>query len=540
MRVNPLQTVTFRDYLRIYFRHKPVIVVTFLSILGAMYFAVLAWTPIYEAEVNLLITAQKKIEASYYQDAGQAYGMGESTVALTQSEIMASNPVLQRAVEVLKLYERPQGYEKRFASPFKVSLLNLQERLRKDLRRMLKKGAPGEKSREMLIQEAVEELRKSIEISSVKSTNMLRLTVKDYDPQAAAKIANVISRSYVIFDLEQQLAEYQLKYGQTHEIVRQLWSDVDKLIYRITQEPRSVIESIGPASVKIIAPAYVPQEPQKFLGKKRVLIAFLVLFIAAFASLSLAMFFDYMDQTFKSPREITSLLDVPYLGFVPRTGLSEAKLIPQPPSGSIYQRSYAKLSDQMFLRLKDHDLRTVLLTSTLTNEGTDVVAANLGLSFARRFSQNTLIIDADLRNPSMSRWFGLPSAPGLAEVLAGKDPLAGCLKEVEPNLSILGAGDAQEDPLVLLTSPKLLELIQHAKKKFAVVLIHTPPLDEYKDAELISSHVDTGLYVIAEGRTRRQVVMHALAAWRNPRFNWLGVILNHRRLVIPAFLYPWT
>jgi hypothetical protein len=114
-------------------------------------------------------------------------------------------------------------------------------------------------SEEKAIYEAVEDLRKSIDIIPIKNINMYRLAVPNFDPLAAAKIANVVSRSYIIFDLEQQLAEYQFKYGETHEIVRQLKADVNRLIGRITPEPRPIIEAIGPASVKSVAPAAVPK-----------------------------------------------------------------------------------------------------------------------------------------------------------------------------------------------------------------------------------------------------------------------------------------
>ncbi len=533
--------LTFRDYLRIYFRHKPIIITVFLAIIGAVYYVVLSWTPVYEAEVSLLITAQKKIEASYYQDAGSAYGVGESTVGLTQCEIMSSTPVLKRAVEALKLHERPRDYEKRFASPFKVLVLDLQESIRSKLDRVMRTPLSPDLSGEMLVQKTVQDLRENIEVTTVKNTNMLRMTVKDYDPLAAARIANVISRSYIIFDLEQQLAEYQLKYGITHEIVQQLLSDVARLIGRIDKEPRSTIESIGPASVKIIAPATVPLEPQKALGKKRGLIMVVVIFLAAFASLSLAMLVDYLDQTFKSPRELTAALPIPYLGFLPkRAGSVDPPLVPNA-SGTPYVKAYHKLADQLFLLMKDRGVHTVLLTSALAEEGTGEVATNLGRLFPAKFSRSALIIDADLRDPVLQRSFGLGPHSGLADVLADRSTLNESVQETGPGLGVLTAGGVKsEDPLVLLSSSKWVDLLQQAKRKYPVILINTPPAGEFKDAELLSAHTDAGIFIIAEGGTRRQVALNALSAWNNPKFTWLGVVLNRRRLVIPAFLYPWT
>ncbi|NTV52788.1 MAG: hypothetical protein HGA76_07240, partial [Candidatus Firestonebacteria bacterium] len=137
--MSTFQSVTFREYLRIYFRHKTAMFLVFSIIMAALFFTILFKTPVYEAQVTLLITAQKKIEAYYYQDAGNAYGSGESTVALTQSEIMSSTPVLERAVKVLKLYKRPVDYERKFASPFKIKVQDQLKAFKHDLRELAKK-----------------------------------------------------------------------------------------------------------------------------------------------------------------------------------------------------------------------------------------------------------------------------------------------------------------------------------------------------------------------------------------------------------------
>src|SRR3990172_7554961 len=104
---------TLRDYIRIIFRRKAVIITSFITVTMGVLVGLELKTPMYEAQVKMLISAVKKVESPYYLKLS---GYQD----LTQSEIVNSNPVIERAVKVLKLYERPIDYEKNFCSPLKA------------------------------------------------------------------------------------------------------------------------------------------------------------------------------------------------------------------------------------------------------------------------------------------------------------------------------------------------------------------------------------------------------------------------------------
>lgn len=535
------RAVSLRDYMKIFFRHKIAVLVTFSTILAAMAAVAVLMTAKYEATVTLLITAQRKIEAPYYQDAGYVVSSGESILALTQSEIITSTPVLERAVKVLKLYERPADYEKQFASELKCRVIDFQTQLKEFLKKIKKKkkkiGAGTGDPRQYAIRLAVADLRESMEAAPVKNTNLLSITVTDFDPEVVTKIANVVSRSYIIYDLEQQLAEYQLKYGQTHQIVQQLSADVDALIRRLLDEPRTNIEAIGPASVKIISPATVPLEPAKVISGQIGLVALLVVAAAAFASIALALVFEYFDQTFRSPQEAAAWLKLPLLGFLPHVNIFTPKIIDRVAADNYYTRAYHKLSDQIYLLAKNKNAKSLLLVSTLPNEGADVIVANLGKFIASKFSCQTLIIDANFRKPTLYRHFKIHPIAGLAEILEGKETLKNTVKRLGTNLELLCTGNSPNHPLSLLSSAQMADVIEQAKREYDIVLINGTHMTGYKDTELIALHVDGALYVVAEGKTRRQVVKHAFDSCGGQNLKWLGLIVNNRRFVIPKLLY---
>src|SRR3972149_11935638 len=117
---------TLRDYLTIIFRHKTVILTTFVTVMISVIIRLELKTPSYIAQVKMLITAQKQIDSPYYRYLSGFEPIG---VSLTQCEILTSNPVIERAVKALKFYERPSDYEKNYCSALKKCLINLKSKM---------------------------------------------------------------------------------------------------------------------------------------------------------------------------------------------------------------------------------------------------------------------------------------------------------------------------------------------------------------------------------------------------------------------------
>ncbi|MDD5775402.1 MAG: polysaccharide biosynthesis tyrosine autokinase, partial [Candidatus Omnitrophica bacterium] len=158
------------------------------------------------------------------------------------------------------------------------------------------------------------DLKKKVKVEPVRDTELFAINVSAFTAKDAARIANVVSRSYCIFDLEQQLAELKQQYGEKHLTVVQLQNNIDKLSQNLTGESLPNIDAIGPASVKIIEQAVEPPEPA---GKSKALILILAFIFSIMFGIVLAFAFDYFDSTLKSPQEVKSFLTMPYLGYVP-------------------------------------------------------------------------------------------------------------------------------------------------------------------------------------------------------------------------------
>lgn len=524
------QTSTLRDYLKVIFRHKYVVIAAFITIMITTIIGLELNTPVYEANVKMLVTAVKEVESPYYKE----FFSGTGVVAHTQGEIATSNPVIARVVMALKLYEKPVDYEKNFASSLKSALLDF--RIKK-IYSELEKLTP-EQRQNFLFRKAIEALKTSVKAEPMKDANILIITVKDFSPIGATIIANAVSRSYVIFDLEQQVAELKLKYGEKYSTAIQLQNYIENLQKSLDGRPVPDIESIGPASVKIIEQAVVPIEPVKIVSKPIALV--LAFFVGIFLGIVFAFGFEYMDQTFKSPQDVEGFLKLPVLGAIPKRKAKDALLIKDTKLITDYTQSYQNLSEQIYLLMKDKNLKSILITDAEASEETPAVIANLGIYLSHKAGHKALIIDANLRTPSMHRLFNVSNKPGLADVLEGKVSFDDAVQNVDSTLFVLPAGDTIFNPSTILDSSKLSNAIKTAKENYEMVFIACADLKNFTDAAVLSSNVNNIVLVINEGKINRQVVKRVIAPLEQKKANLIGVILNNRSFVLPKIIYKLT
>lgn len=523
-----INETTLRDYIRVLFRHKAVILITVLTVCLVVFVGLKLKTKYYESSVKLLIAAEKQVESMYYREM---YGSQNIQQTLTQSEIVKSNHVLGRVVRSLNLDKRPLDDEKEFSSQFKDKLIDYQN---KGLEKKIS-GFSKEQREGYFFRRAVETLKKNISVDPIRDTNMFVIRVKDYNPVASTFIANAVSRSYIIFDLEQQLAELRLKYAERHPTVNLLETSIKSLKKTLSGAPVDAIKAIGPASVKIIEQAVVPLEAS---GTSKMLTFLLAVVMSGFLAVMLSFVFEYTDQTLKSVQEVERFLNLPIVGTIPRRGFGQRLLIRNAKNKSLYGRHYQNLSDQLYLLSKDKKIKSILFTSAGPKEGAAAIVANVGKYLADKAGHRVLLIDADFRNPILNKLLNVDkNVPGLAHVLEGKTPSKDPVQKISENLHIIAAGKTDFNPVILLDSSRFIDIMREARDNYEIVLINCPNLKGHKDGLVLSSHVDTTVVVIDEGETRRQVVKAAVSQLRKKESNVLGAVLNNRTFPIPGFIY---
>lgn len=545
---------TPRDYLRILFRHKSTIIITLIAIMMTTYIGLELKTPVYEAHVKMLISAQKQIDSPYYKDLSSAYK--DTKIALTQAEIVTSTHVLERAAKALKLQERPFDYEKSFYTPLKAQVTDLKTKWLANLKTIWPVNSEPKESEiqqepQQVVSEqeqeqeqkreqeyrlwiATENLRRAIHVEPIRDTDLFTITVNDFSPDEAAMIANAVSRSYIICDLEQQLAELQLQYEDKHQLVLQLKDNIDKMTDNLSGVSLSYIESIGPATIKIVEQAKKPFIP---LGINKHLTLTLASFMGIFLGVMFAFGLDYIDHTVKSSQDVELFLNLPFLGSIPKGRLNGKTLIKDINQITPYTQFYKHLADQIYFSMKNKKLKSIMITAASPLEGSTGITANLCYYLSKKAGRKAIIIDANLKFPVIHKIFNIPENPGLSNVLEGEISFEEAVHDLGHNLSVLPAGKTSLDSTLLLDSTSMINVIKAAKEKYEFVFIDYADLKDFQDAYVLSSYLDGVVLVVNEGKTRYHAVKTLIAPFEEGKSNMIGVILNNRTFAIPKIIY---
>jgi capsular exopolysaccharide synthesis family protein len=191
-----------------------------------------------------------------------------------------------------------------------------------------------------------------------------------------------------------------------------------------------------------------------------------------------------------------------------------------PASREQYRRLAATLHATQAVR----PLKVVMMASAVASEGKSLTSSNLALTFSESYQRNVLLIDGDLRRPSLHTIFGLDSSPGLCEGLMAPDDRRLPLHRVTSRLTVLTAGTPTSDPMSALSSERMRRLVEEARETFDWVLIDTPPIGLLSDASLLSQIADGAILVVKAGATPFDLVQRAIATLGRERL--LGVVLN--------------
>jgi capsular exopolysaccharide synthesis family protein len=204
---------------------------------------------------------------------------------------------------------------------------------------------------------------------------------------------------------------------------------------------------------------------------------------------------------------------------------SQSQLVCLTGKESLAEENFRFLGVRLRHLRRERPLQRVLITSTIPREGKSTVAANLACTLARKKQQRTLLLEGDVRRPSLTKLFGLDSMPGLCELLQRDDNKITNIYRLEgPNLWILPAGSASGNPLELLQSGRLTSLMDQLTSLFDWIIIDSPPVLPLADTSVLSRLADGILLVARQGVTEKRQLQRGLEAVDHKKL--IGALLN--------------
>lgn len=303
-------------------------------------------------------------------------------------------------------------------------------------------------------------------------------------------------------------------------------SMLETFLARFEQATAQLDASINETDARIISRADVPAVASY---PPRNLIVVATFFVSALLAALLALLLEGLDRGYRSGEQIEKATGLRALGLVPSvSGVSRgnpaAYLLRHP--SSMFGESIRSLYTSILLSPDSAPPRKLLVTSSQPKEGKTTISVCLGRMRALA-GHRTVIVEADLRRPSVHRVLDIPRRPGLTEVVLGEATLDDVLVEdKESGAFVLPAGKLAPDPTEILGSPRTSEMLDELSRRFELVVIDSPPLVAVADSRLLAPQVDAAILVVRWATTPRQVVSLAAKQLAEARANITGVVLS--------------
>jgi capsular exopolysaccharide synthesis family protein len=490
-------------------------------------------------------TSQEKLVR--YQRENGMLGIDEKQNIITQklddlnkslTEAQADRISKQAAYETAQAGKFDQVYE---PNGLGVSLLQQEATLRSQYAQVTTIFGPNyPKSLELKNQ--IDQNQRSIE-----AENQRRLTKLQSEFAAAQAREVMLSKALD----QQKLESNELNEKSIEFSILKRDLDANRTLYEgLLQKLKEagVTAGLRSSNIRIVDNARVPVSPVTPNWPRNLEVSLLAGLIGG---ILLTFLVEALDTTVRSPEETQALLGLPSMGLIPHsnalktvrmsrslrsvsptlTSHNPSTLIAQSHPNSDIAESFRSLRTSILLSSSVKRPNVILFTSPMPQEGKTTTCVNMGIVLAQRGGK-VLLVDTDLRRPSMHAIFGLPNLVGLSSVLANLEDIESAAQQCHsiPNLFILTAGPAPPHPAELLGSERMQQLLERFRMEYDQVILDSSPINLVTDPAVLSPHTDVVLLVVRAGMTSKRALRHARDQLLQINAPLKGVVVNDAKL----------
>jgi len=458
-----------------------------------------------DAERNTIYLALGRAQESYAAARSEARRL-ETTVQELDKHIQEGKPM-----EAFPFISNDQQVKQ-----LQIQLSGLEN----DLAGLLKKYKDKHPN-VITIRSRVQNAREALQTAAVQVAETLR-------SQALIAKSNEEAQLATYKDWEERQMQWNQAKMKYDNLMRK--AETSKVLYNQVLGKMKEIEIVGKDkanNVRLVDPA---ARPMKHIKPRVVATLFLGIVGGLLIAVGLAFFVNYLDDSIKSQDDIETYLKLTFLGYVPNIKTNsvverdlQAHLHPQSNAAEAFRTVRAALS----LANKPDRLRLVAVTSTIPSEGKSLVASNLAIVSAQT-GLKTLLVDADLRRPSVHKTFQLHSPVGLAAYLQEN---AANIEELVhttevPNLDVICCGATPQNPSELVGSKRMVQFLQEAGKRYDRIVLDCPPISAVSDPLVISALADGVIFVTKFNKIRREHARKTIQRVQDAGIHVFGVVLN--------------
>lgn len=426
---------------------------------------------------------------------------------LAQLQSAAGDPAALLAIQSVATTEEVE-MRKKAVSDQEAAIANLAQRYRAKHPKFIQ------------AQSELDALRRALNGAVLKAADMASAVYQAASATEQKFAATLAEQEKTAFDLDKIAVNYNVLAREVESNNAFYQSVLDRM-------KETSVTPLEAGSVRVVELPLVPAAPSK---PKKVRICLLALGSGLFVGLALAFGLNALDSSLKTVDQAEAATGLPALGAIPvhpKINLARHGLVIREDPDSAVAEAFRSLRTAITLLDPQPDGTPVLFTSAVPSEGKSFCSANYAVGLGQ-LGLRTLIIDADLRRPMLSRiFFSEPRKPGLTDVLKGTSTLDEALHETgEPNVWLLPAGTRQPNPAELLAGDRFGSLIKDVAARFERIVIDSAPIHAVSDTLLLAESVRHVCLVIRAGQTPRKAVVRANHLLEKSNAKPAGFVLN--------------
>ncbi|MEJ5312588.1 MAG: polysaccharide biosynthesis tyrosine autokinase [Anaerolineae bacterium] len=409
-------------------------------------------------------------------------------------------------------------------------------------------------------------------VSQIEDTQLINITAQGYDPALVKALVETTAQVFIEHQTQEQEARYQARLAELEAqaaALEQALEETQKSItgmgdpdtlpdyarlelaqlqtQRTNQQTRlSVLLQSAEelrlsmarytTRISVFEPAELPTAP---IGPQKMRNIMLAAAVGLMVGVGAAFLIEYIDDTVRTPDDVKRVLPLSVLGLVPYLGKDDVQtevIVARHPLRPIAE-AFRNLRTSIQFTNLDEPPHTLLVTSPQPTDGKSFVAANLAAVFAQG-GKSVILVDADLRHPTLHKTFNIPIEPGLTEALLAVEDRPRALRETEvERLRIVSVGARAPDSTELLASQTFKRYIDELREQADVVILDSPPVLAVSDAAVLSTLVDGVILVMDSGKTRIPAAVQAAERIAGVGGVLLGVVLNRVKARSGGYYY---
>jgi capsular exopolysaccharide synthesis family protein len=336
---------------------------------------------------------------------------------------------------------------------------------------------------------------------------------------------------------EQKVKAKEMKQKAIQYNILKRESDTNKELYKgLLQRMKEAGVSAGitASNIQVVDQAEMLSKPYRPNKQLNLLLAAVV---GLFLGVGLAFFFEYLDNTVKTPEDVEVLVHLPSFGMVPEISSERRKLLDSGKSNpvelvtydypkSMLSEAYRNIRTSILLSFSEKPPKTMVISSPNPAEGKTTTAVNTAIALSQTGAR-VIIIDADMRKPRIHKIFARENGIGLSNFLSGNTQLESIIKSSKvPNLSYIPSGPIPPNPSELLGSTPFKKMILSLGDRFDHMLFDSPPVLGFADSTILSTLVDGVILVVLGGKTPKETLQRAKEMLLQVDARILGVVIN--------------